>query len=149
MKPGEHVDVAVLGVDLPQRRISLSLKQTLPDPWESIAEKFVPNTTVDATVTSLTDFGAFAEIDSDIEGLVRNADLSWTKKVKHPSESLKKGQKIKAMVLSVDAEHRRPGVGPEAIRARPLGRLLRADSHWRHGESQGRAHGPLRRLRRN
>jgi small subunit ribosomal protein S1 len=119
VKHGECTEVAVLGIDAAQRRISLSLKQTLPDPWGSIAEKFTPNTTVDATVTSLTDFGAFAEVDSDIEGLVRNADLSWTKKVKHPSEVLKKGQKIKAMVLSVDAEHRRLALGLKQLEPDP------------------------------
>ncbi|HEV2350418.1 MAG TPA: 30S ribosomal protein S1 [Terriglobia bacterium] len=119
MKPGDHAEVAVLGVDPAQRRISLSLKQTLPDPWEALVGKYSAGMTVEGTVSNLTDFGAFAEIDSDMEGLIRNADLSWTKKVKHPSEVVKKGQKIKAVVLNVDAEHRRLALGVKQLQTDP------------------------------
>ncbi len=121
VKAGDRTEVAVLGVDPAQRRISLSLKQTLPDPWDSIVGKYPAGSTVEGTVSSLTDFGAFAEVDSDIEGLVRNTDLSWTKKVKHPSEVLKKGQRIKAVVLSLDAEHHRLSLGMKQLQPDPWG----------------------------
>lgn len=116
---GDQVEVAVLAVDPAQRRVSLSLKQTMPDPWNTVVEKYSVGSTVEATVSSLTDFGAFAEIDADVEGLVRNADLSWTKKVKHPSEILKKGQKITAVILSVDGEHRRLSLGMKQLQPDP------------------------------
>ncbi|HEV2233619.1 MAG TPA: S1 RNA-binding domain-containing protein [Terriglobia bacterium] len=116
---GDQVEVAVLAVDQAQRRVSLSLKQTMPDPWNTVVEKYSAGSTVEATVSSLTDFGAFAEIDADVEGLVRNADLSWTKKVKHPSEVLKKGQKIAAVILSVDSEHRRLALGMKQLQPDP------------------------------
>lgn len=119
LKAGDQVEVAVLGVDVAQRRISLSLKQALPDPWETLVGKYSAGMTVEGTISNLTDFGAFAEIDSDMEGLIRNADLSWTKKVKHPSDVLKKGQKIKAVVLSVDAEHRRLTLGVKQLQPDP------------------------------
>jgi small subunit ribosomal protein S1 len=119
MKAGDQAEVAVLGVDPAQRRISLSLKQTLPDPWETVVGKYSAGMTVEGTISNLTDFGAFAEIDSDMEGLIRNADLSWTKKVKHPSEVVKKGQKIKAVVLNVDAEHRRLALGVKQLHPDP------------------------------
>jgi small subunit ribosomal protein S1 len=116
---GDQLEVAVLAVDPSQRRVSLSLKQTLPDPWNTIVEKYPAGSTVEATVSSLADFGAFAEIDADVEGLVRNADLSWTKKVRHPSEVLKKGQKITAVILSVDSEHRRLSLGMKQLQPDP------------------------------
>ena len=116
---GDQVEVAVLAVDPSQRRVSLSLKQTLPDPWNTVVEKYPVGSSVEATVSSLADFGAFAEIDADVEGLVRNADLSWTKKVKHPSEVLKKGQKITAVILSVDSEHRRLSLGVKQLQPDP------------------------------
>jgi len=119
VKTGDHAEVVVLDVNPAQRRISLSLKQAMPDPWHSLPERYREGAQVEATVTNLTEFGAFAEVDSDIEGLIHNTDLSWTKKVKHPSEVLKKGQKIKAVILSLDPSQRRLSLGLKQLEPDP------------------------------
>ena len=108
---GDRVDVAVLGVDLALRRISLSLKQTLPDPWENLAERVAVGSTVQGRVRNLTEFGAFVEIEEGVEGLVHLSNLSWNRNVKHPSEVLKKGQRVEATVLSLDTANRRLSLG--------------------------------------
>lgn len=119
VKTGDLADVVVLDVNPAQRRISLSLKQAMPDPWNVASERYREGAVIDATITNLTDFGAFAEVDSDIEGLIHNSDLSWTKKVKHASEVLKKGQKVQAKVLSVDAAQRRLSLGLKQLEPDP------------------------------
>ncbi|HEV2495641.1 MAG TPA: 30S ribosomal protein S1 [Terriglobia bacterium] len=111
VKVGERVDVAVLDVNPAQRRISLSLRQTLPDPWTTLSERLAVGGVVEGRVRNLTDFGAFVEIEEGVEGLIHLSDLSWTKRVKHPSEILKKGQKIEAVILGLDVEHRRLSLG--------------------------------------
>jgi small subunit ribosomal protein S1 len=108
---GEQVDVAVLDVNPAQRRVSLSLRQTLPDPWTTLSERLAAGAVVEGRVRNLTDFGAFVEIEEGVEGLIHLSDLSWTKRVKHPSEILKKGQKIEAVILGLDVEHRRLSLG--------------------------------------
>jgi small subunit ribosomal protein S1 len=108
---GDQVAVSVLEVHPGQRRISLSLRQTLGDPWSSLAERLAPGARVEGRVRNLTDYGAFVEIEDGIEGLIHISDMSWTKNPKHPSEILKKGQKVEAVVLSVDAAQRRIALG--------------------------------------
>jgi small subunit ribosomal protein S1 len=108
---GDRVDVAVLDVNPAQRRISLSLRQTLPDPWTTLGERLAVGAVVEGRVRNLTDFGAFVEIEEGVDGLVHLSDLSWTKRVKHPSEVLKKGQRIEAVILGLDTEHRRLSLG--------------------------------------
>ena len=111
VKVDERVDVAVLDVNPTQRRISLSLRQTLPDPWTTLSERLAVGGVAEGRVRNLTDFGAFVEIEEGVEGLIHLSDLSWTKRIKHPSEVLKKGQKIEAVVLGLDVEHRRLSLG--------------------------------------
>jgi small subunit ribosomal protein S1 len=111
VNPGDRVEVAVLDVNGSQRRISLSLRQTLVDPWTTLAERIAPGSVVEGRVRNLTDYGAFVEIEDGIEGLIHISDLSWTRNVKHPSEVLKKGQKVRAVVLSLDANQRRISLG--------------------------------------
>jgi small subunit ribosomal protein S1 len=89
------------------RRISLSLKDTLPDPWESVAQKYGVGTRVAGKVRNLTDFGAFVEIEEGIDGLVHVSDMSWTRRIKHPSEVLKKGDDVEAIITSIDQDNRR------------------------------------------
>jgi len=108
---GDMVEVQVLGVDEGNRRISLGLKQTEPNPWEVLAEKYSPGAHVKGKVKSITDFGIFVEIDSGIDGLVHISDLSWTKKVKHPSELYRKGDEVEAVVLGIDIENERVSLG--------------------------------------
>lgn len=108
---GDQVAVAVLNVNPAERRISLSLRQTLPDPWDSLAERYSVGSTVDGRVRNLAEFGAFVEIEEGVEGLIHLSNLSWNKNVKHPSEVLKKGQKVEAVVLSLDSRNRRLSLG--------------------------------------
>lgn len=107
----DRVAVAVLDVNLAQRRISLSLRQTLPDPWENLAERFPVGLTVQGRVRNLAEFGAFVEIEEGVEGLIHLSNLSWNKNVKQPSEILKKGQKVEVVILSLDASNRRLSLG--------------------------------------
>ncbi len=107
VSPGDTVEAIVSDVNPEARRISLSLKDTLPDPWESVAEKYAVGTRVSGKVRNLTDFGAFVEIEEGIDGLVHVSDMSWTRRIKHPSEVLKKGDDVEAMITSVDQDNRR------------------------------------------
>jgi len=111
VKPGDEVETIVLSVNPTDRRISLGMKQLLENPWENLSDRYPTGTTVEGRVRNLTDFGAFIEIEEGIDGLVHVSNLSWTKRVKHPSEVLKKGEKVKAIVLGVEPENRRLSLG--------------------------------------
>src|SRR3954463_12231193 len=101
----------VLGVDPGARRISLGLKQVESNPWHELSEKYPIGTTIKGKVRNLTEFGAFVEVEEGIDGLIHISDLSWTKRVKHPSEVLKKGDTVEAIVLNIDAENQRLSLG--------------------------------------
>jgi small subunit ribosomal protein S1 len=111
VKPGDEVETVVLSVNPNDRRISLGMKQLLENPWEHLSERYPAGTIVEGRVRNLTDFGAFIEIEDGIDGLVHVSNLSWTRRVKHPSEILKKGEKVRAVVLGVEAENRRLSLG--------------------------------------
>ncbi|HWS56755.1 MAG TPA: 30S ribosomal protein S1, partial [Pyrinomonadaceae bacterium] len=104
---GETVDVEVLGVDPKNRRISLGMKQTQPNPWETLHERYHVGDRVGGRVRNLTDFGAFVEVEDGVDGLVHVSDISWNKRIKHPGEALKKGQEIQAVITNIDTENRR------------------------------------------
>ena len=108
---GEDVEAVVLGVDEQARRISLGLKQAEANPWDTIAERYQAGTKVQGKVRNLTDFGAFVEIEEGIDGLIHISDLSWTKRVRHPSEILKKGDEVEAVILSIDSQNQRLSLG--------------------------------------
>src|SRR5579875_3048307 len=111
VKPGDEVEVIILQVNPNDRRISLGMKQLLDNPWEHLGDKYPTGAVVEGRVRNLTDFGAFIEIEDGIDGLVHVSNLSWTKRIKHPSEVLKKGEKVKAVVLGVEPENRRLSLG--------------------------------------
>jgi small subunit ribosomal protein S1 len=111
VKPGDEVETVVLSVNPADRRISLGMKQLLENPWENLTDKYPAGTVVEGRVRNLTDFGAFIEIEDGIDGLVHVSNLSWTKRVKHPSEIVKKGEKVKAVVLGVEPQNRRLSLG--------------------------------------
>ncbi|MGD0293201.1 MAG: 30S ribosomal protein S1 [Terracidiphilus sp.] len=111
VKPADEVDTVVLSVNPADRRISLGMKQLMENPWENLTEKYPAGTQVEGRVRNLTDFGAFIEIEDGIDGLVHVSNLSWTKRVKHPSEIVKKGEKVKAVVLGVEPQNRRLSLG--------------------------------------
>ncbi len=108
---GDNVEAMVLGVDPAARRISLGLKQVESNPWHELVEKYPVGTKINGKVRNLTEFGAFVEVEEDIDGLIHISDMSWSKRIKHPSEVLKKGDTVEAMVLSIDAENQRLSLG--------------------------------------
>jgi len=104
---GQEVEAQILEVDQGARRISLGLKQIEPNPWETLPQRYGIGTRIKGRVRNLTDFGAFIEIEEGIDGLVHVSDISWTKRIKHPSESLKKNQEVEAVITAIDVENRR------------------------------------------
>ena len=115
VKAGDQVEAVVLGVQSKERRISLGLKQLEPDPWTTLESRYSVGSVVEGRVRKLTDFGAFVEIEEGVDGLVHVSDLSWTKRVKHPSELLKKGQVVQAVILNIDASARRLSLGVKQL----------------------------------
>jgi len=111
VKPGDQVEAVVLEVHPNERRISLGLKQLEPNPWTTIDSRYSVGSVVEGRVRNMTDFGAFIEIEEGIDGLVHVSDLSWTKRVKHPSEVLKKGQIVQAVILNIDSASHRLSLG--------------------------------------
>jgi len=111
VKLDEIINVVVTDFDEEKRRISLSLKKLLPHPWENIEEKLQIGTKVSGKVVSLTDYGAFIEIEKGIEGLIHNSEMSWTQHIKHPSQVVAMGQLIEAVVLSLDKEEKKISLG--------------------------------------
>ena len=112
---GDQVEAVVLNVNPTERRISLGLKQLEANPWETLHDKFPIGAVVEGKVRNLTDFGAFIEIEEGIDGLVHVSNLSWTKRVKHPSEVLKKGDRVKAIVLAIEPDQRRLSLGVKQL----------------------------------
>ncbi|MCH7895295.1 MAG: 30S ribosomal protein S1 [candidate division NC10 bacterium] len=108
---GDVVEVVVLDIDQSARRISLGMKQVEPNPWEALEQRYPAGTRVEGTIRNLVDFGAFVELEDGIDGLIHISDMSWTKRVKHPSEILKKGDHVETIVLHVDRSARRISLG--------------------------------------
>ncbi|MDY0162186.1 30S ribosomal protein S1 [Desulfobotulus sp.] len=108
---GEVVDAMVLDIKPDSRRISLGMKQVMTNPWEVISEKYPVGTIIEGKIKNITDFGLFIGIDDDIDGLVHISDISWTKRIKHPSEVFKKGDTVQAVVLDIDKENERFSLG--------------------------------------
>jgi len=115
----DKVDVVVLDIDVPNRRISLGMKQLEANPWVALKDKYPPGTIIEGEVKNITDFGIFIGIEEGIDGLVHISDFSWTKRVNHPSEMFTKGQKVRAVVLSVDMENERFSLGIKQLEKDP------------------------------
>jgi small subunit ribosomal protein S1 len=116
---GDQVESIVLALDIPNRRISLGLKQVEPNPWEVVGDKFPIGTIIEGQVKNITDFGIFVGVDEGIDGLVHISDLSWIKRVKHPSELYKKGDVVRAVVLNIDRENERFSLGVKQLMSDP------------------------------
>ena len=106
VKPGETVDVVILGVNTAERRLSLGLKQALGDPWADVGQRFAVGTAVEGPITSITSFGAFVELQKGIEGMIHVSEISAEKRINHPRDVLRVGQTVKAQVLAIDQEKR-------------------------------------------
>ncbi len=118
-KVGDSVQVKVLRFDRERERVSLGYKQLLPDPWETIDERFPPNTRITGKVASVTDYGAFVELEPGVEGLVHVSEMSWSKRVKHPSKLVNPGDTVEVEVLSVDPKARRISLGMKQVQENP------------------------------
>ncbi len=132
---GDVVEAQILSVDPQNRKIALSIKQLEANPWLEVESKYPPGTKVTGRVRGFTDYGAFVELDNNIEGMIHISDLSWTKRINHPQDVLKKGQKVEVVVLSVDGANRRISLGlkqmqpnpwPEIAGRYPLDKVLEA-----------------------
>src|SRR5207245_10762197 len=108
---GETIEAVVLKVDESEEKISLGMKQTEQDPWMTLPQKYPVGTRIQGKVRNLTSFGAFVEIEPGIDGLIHISDMSWTKRVQHPSEVVKKGDTVDVVVLNIAGENKRSGRG--------------------------------------
>lgn len=115
----DKVDVVVLGINKEKQEISLGMKQTLPNPWDDVAAKYPTGANVKGTVRNLTNYGAFIELEEGVDALLHVSDMSWTRKISHASEMLKKGQEIECQVLSVDQERKRIALGLKQLASDP------------------------------
>jgi small subunit ribosomal protein S1 len=126
LEVGQEVEVQVLDIDPANRRISLGLKQTEPNPWEMVRINHPVGSPIKGKIKSITDFGLFVEVEENIDGLVHVSDLHWTKKVRHPSELYKKGEEVDAVVLGIDVDNERISLGIKQLAEDPWNRVPRA-----------------------
>ena len=119
VKPGDHVEVVVLEINKEKSEISLGMKQAETNPWDLVEQHYPVGTVIEGTVRNLTSYGAFVEIEEGIDGLLHVSDMSWTKKITHPSEMVKKGDKLRCVVLSVDTHKKRIALGYRQLAADP------------------------------
>ncbi len=119
VSPGDIIDALILNIDKSQRRLSLSLKRTRPNPWDIIAKRYQVGQKIEGRVVSITDFGVFVEIPEGIDGLIHISDLSWTRHLSHPSEIVKRGQKIEAVILNIQPEKERLSLGLKQLTEDP------------------------------
>ncbi|MGM0417660.1 MAG: 30S ribosomal protein S1 [Thermodesulfobacteriota bacterium] len=116
---GDEIEVKILSYDLEKERVSLGMKQLTPDPWETASEQYPVGSKVKGRVVSLTDYGAFVELEEGIEGLIHVSEMSWTKKVKHPSKMVSVGEEVEAIVLDLKPESRRISLGMKQVEPNP------------------------------
>ncbi len=116
---GDEIGVVVLKIDESNRRISLGLRQTMPNPWDTIEERHPPGAVIEGTVRNITDFGVFVELEEGIDGLIHISDISWKKRIRHPSDVFKKGDRVTAAVLTIDSVNRRISLGVKQLEHDP------------------------------
>jgi small subunit ribosomal protein S1 len=116
---GQLVNVKILNIDHDGKKISLGMKQLEPDPWQGISDRYPPGTVMRGKVRNITNFGVFVEIEPGIDGLVHISDLSWTKKIRHPAEMVKKGQEMDVVILNIDEDQRRISLGHKQVQTNP------------------------------
>ncbi|HNX86610.1 MAG TPA: 30S ribosomal protein S1 [Bacteroidales bacterium] len=119
LKVGQEVEAVVLTLDREERKMSMGIKQLIPDPWTNIKDKYPLKSKHNATVRNFTNFGIFVELEEGVDGLIHISDLSWSKKIKHPAEFTKIGEKIEVMVLDVDVDNRRLSLGHKQLEENP------------------------------
>jgi small subunit ribosomal protein S1 len=126
---GQEIDVFVKELDLEKKEMSLSIREVEGNPWDEIAEAYAPGTVIEATVKNLASYGAFVEIEEGIDGLLHNTDFHWTRKIQHPSEVVRKGDRIQCVVLAVDREKQRISLGMKQLTKNPWEDYIPANYH--------------------
>src|SRR5204862_3932482 len=116
---GDQIEVQVLNINREEQEISLGMKQVQPNPWDKVAERYPQGTIITGTVRNLTNYGAFIEIEEGIDGLLHVSDMSWVRKVGHPSEVVSKGDKVTCVILNVDQERKRVALGLKQMASDP------------------------------
>lgn len=129
VNPGDEVEVVVLGINKEKQEISLGMKQAQPNPWDEVAQKYPPGAIVTGTVRNLTNYGAFIELEEGVDGLLHVSDMSWTQKISHANELLKKGDQITCQVISVDQERKRIALGLKQLQEDPWERHIPEKYH--------------------
>ncbi len=124
LQVGQEIEAAVLAVDAKNQRLSLGMRQASGDPWQGAAEKYKPGANVLGRVRQLTDYGAFLELEDGLEGMLHNADISWTRKINHPSEVLKKGKMVDAVILTCEPDNHRITLGMKQLMIDPWPQLI-------------------------
>jgi small subunit ribosomal protein S1 len=119
VKLGQDITLKVLNFDKESKKVSLGMKQLVPDPWENISDKYPPETRINGKVTNLVDYGAFVELEPGVEGLVHISEMSWTRKLRHPSQLVRVGEEVEVVILGVDEDKKRISLGMKQIRPNP------------------------------
>ncbi|MGD8718964.1 MAG: 30S ribosomal protein S1 [Candidatus Zixiibacteriota bacterium] len=120
---GDEIGVVILKIDDQHKRISLGLRQTMPNPWDTIEERYPPGSKIKGLAKNITEFGVFVELEEGIDGLIHISDISWTKRVRHPSEVYKKGDAVEAVVLTIDSVNRRISLGVKQLERDPWAKV--------------------------
>jgi len=119
LKPDQEIEAVVLGINREEQKISLGLRQLEANPWEKALEKYPAGTRVKGKIRNLTSYGAFIELEEGLDGMIHVSDMSWTRKINHPSEVIKKGDEVEAIVLEVDKANQRIAVGMKQLSTDP------------------------------
>jgi small subunit ribosomal protein S1 len=125
LKPDQEVEAVVLGINREEQKISLGIRQLEANPWDTAPDKYPPGTRVQGKIRNLTSYGAFMELEEGLDGMIHVSDISWTRKINHPSEVLKKGDDVEAMVLEVDKVNQRISIGMKQLTEDPWAQIDR------------------------
>ena len=147
--PGDEITVKVLKFDREKGRVSLGMKQLEPDPWLNVQQKYPVNSRIVGRVVNVTDYGAFVELEPGVEGLIHVSEMTWSRRMKHPSKVVKPGDQVEAVVLDLHPKERRISLGLKQLEAESLDHHRGSVQRWFRGGGPGPKHDRLRRLHRN
>ncbi len=148
LKPDQEIEAVVLGINREEQKISLGIRQLETNPWDKAQEKYPPGTQVKGKIRNLTSYGAFIELEEGLDGMIHVSDISWTRKINHPSEVLKKGDEVEAVVLEVDKANQRIALGIKQLERRSVGEHRPVLQGRRPRHRQRHQARQLRRVRR-
>jgi small subunit ribosomal protein S1 len=131
LKPDQEIEAVVLGINREEQKISLGVRQLETNPWDRALEKYPPATRIRGKVRNLTSYGAFVELEDGLDGMIHVSDISWTRKINHPSEVLKKGEEVEAVVLEIDKPNQRISLGLKQLAEDPWTNI---DKYYKVGD---------------